>query len=281
LFDRFRKTLGIPRVIKKPRANRALHFIERFPGYLAEYGAPDVFAVGSSGIFRAFCPAEFGADVTALNAGFPAVNAAGMHMLCNFIKEQCAAANVCVPLIIYEFDPMHISTTPPRGDINLGPDFFSGNVLPLRGGRTNPEFEWLIATKGAWNAPDEARQKDRKPNWVRERDRVIAGAYLGEIEFEATSVEHWFDGARALQSVADRVVCFIHPADRRMIDEIRDECGSDTLTQFMSDISSKLGIEVLSWEAFDLEPEDFLDINHMNARGGREKLSRQLAEMIS
>jgi amino acid adenylation domain-containing protein len=281
LLDRLRKMLGIRRIIKKPRANRALHFIERFPGYLADCGAPDVLAVGSSGIFRAFCPAEFGVDVTALNAGFPAVNAAGMHMLCDFIKHQCAAANVRVPLIIYEFDPMHISTTPPRGDINLGPDFFTGNVLPLRGGRTNPEFEWLVETKGAWNAPDEARQKDRKPDWVRERDRVIAGAYLGEIEFEPTSVQHWFDGARALQAVSDRVVCFIHPADRTMIDEIRDECGSDTLTQFTSDISSRLGIEVLSWEAFDLEPDDFLDINHMNARGGREKLSRQLAGMIS
>ncbi|MDH3803974.1 MAG: non-ribosomal peptide synthetase, partial [Gammaproteobacteria bacterium] len=70
-FDRLRKLLGIPLIIKKHRANRALQFIERFPGYLAEHGAPDVLAVGSSGMFRAFCPtefepaaAEYGAEIT-------------------------------------------------------------------------------------------------------------------------------------------------------------------------------------------------------------------------
>lgn len=279
-FDRVRKFLGIPRIIKKPRANRALQFIERFPGYLAEHGAPDVLAVGSSGIFRAFCPSEF-KPATALNAGFPAVSAAGMDMMCQFISEQCEAANVRVPLIIYEFDPMHLSTTPPSGDINLGPDYFSGNVISLRSRRTSPEFQWLIESAGAWNAPDEARQKDRKPNWVRDRDRVIAAAYLGEVEFDQQAVKHWHNGASAMHAVADNMVCFLHPADRTMIDELRKSCGSDTLTKFTDDISSKLGITMLPWEAFDLEPADFLDINHMNARGGREKLSRQLAAMIS
>ncbi|MGI9222076.1 MAG: hypothetical protein ACR2QS_13685 [Woeseiaceae bacterium] len=34
------------------------------------------------------------------------------------------------------------------------------------------------------------------------------------------------------------------------------------------------------WQEYDLEPDDFLDINHMNARGGGDKLSRQLAAML-
>ena len=280
-FDRLRKFFGIPRIIKKPRANRALHFIQRFPAYLAAHGAPHLLAVGSSGTFRAICPAEFGANVTVLNAGFPAVSAAGMHRLCTFIRRQCEQADVRIPLLVYELDPMHISTTPPRGDINLDADFFSGNVLPLRGGRTNPEFEWLPETRGAWNAPEEARQKDRKPNWVRERDRVVAAAYLGDIEFERDAVAHWFDAARALQAISERMVCFIHPADRTMIDEIRDSISSDRLAQFIADVEATLGIKVLPWEAFELEPDDFLDINHMNARGGREKLSRQLAAMLN
>jgi amino acid adenylation domain-containing protein len=285
--DRVRKLFGIPRIIKKPRANRALQFIERFPGYLSEHGAPDVLAVGSSGMFRAFCPGEFeeaavehGAAVKTLNAGFPAVNASGMRMMCEFVREQCNSAGVRVPLVIYEFDPMHVSTTPPSGDINLGPDFFSGNVISLRGGRTNPEFEWLVESSGAWNAPDEARQKDRKPNWVRKRDRVIAGVYLGEVEFDQEAEDNWFTGARALQSVSDRMVCFLHPADREMTNELEGTCGSDRLVDFTRTIGENLGITVLSWDAFDLEPGDFLDINHMNAKGGREKLSRQLAKMI-
>ena len=278
-FDRIRKVFGIPRLIKKQRANRALQFIERFPGYLAEHGAPDVLAFGSSGTFRAIVPAEFEPAV-AINAGFPAVNAFGMRMMCEFIKAECDKAGVRIPLVIYEFDPMQVSTTPPSGDINLGPDYFEGNVISLRGKNTSLEFQWLADTRGAWNAPDEARQKQRKPNWVRERDRVIAGVYLGEVEFEPQAVEAWYAGVHTLQSVADRVVCFLHPADREMTDEIRDSCGGDTLVDFTNEIATNLGIDVIPWESFDLEPADFLDINHMNARGGREKLSRQLAAKV-
>jgi len=280
LFDRLRNFFGVPRIIKKPRANRALQFIERFSGYLAEHGAPDILAVGSSGTFRAICPDEFGADKSVLNAGFPAVSAAGLEMLCQFIKQQCDIARVRVPLIVYEFDPMHLSTTPPSGDINLGPDFFNGGVVPLRGANTSLEFQWLVAAKGAWSPSDKVSKKDRKPNWVRKRDRVVAASYLGEIDFEQRSVEHWFNGARALLSVTDQMVCFVHPADRIMIEELRDECGTDKLDQFIRRISEELSVKTLPWEQFDLEPADFLDINHMNARGGREKLSRQLAEML-
>ncbi len=280
LFDRVRKVFGIPRIIKKPRANRALQFIERFPGYLTEHGAPDILAVGSSGTFRAICPDEFGVDRTVLNAGFPAVSAAGMEMLCQFIKQECDKTQVRVPLIIYEFDPMHLSTTPPSGDIHLGPDFFNGGVVPLRGANTSLEFQWLVEAKGAWSPSEKVSKKDRKPNWVRKRDRVIAASYLGEIEFEQSLVEHWFAGARALLSIAERVVCFVHPADRVMIDEIREECGTDRLDAFIRKIDEELGIKTLPWEDFDLTPGDFLDVNHMNARGGREKLSRQLAEKL-
>jgi amino acid adenylation domain-containing protein len=282
-----RNILGLPRIISKPRANRALQFIERFPGYLQQHGAPDVLAVGSSGIFRAFSPADFeqaaakyDLEITTLNVGLPAVVPAGIHMICEFIKDQCNAADVRIPLVIYEFDPMTLSTTPPSGDINLGPDFFAGNVISLRGERTSLEFQWLVETSGTWNAPEKVRMKARKPNWARDRDRVIARAYLGDFEFDPDLVDSWFAGARALQEVADNVICFLHPADRLMTDELEGTFGSDRLTEFISDINRKLGISTLSWEAFDLQPTDFLDINHMNARGGRENLSRQLAGMI-
>jgi amino acid adenylation domain-containing protein len=279
VFDRLRKLLGIPRIIKKPRANRALQFIERFPAYLREHGAPDVLAVGSSGTLGAIYPPEFEPAVV-LNAGFPSVNVSGMRMMCEFIRDQCRVAGVRVPVVIYEFDPMQVSTTPPSGDINLGPDFFEGNVISLRGMNTSIEFQWLADTRGAWNAPDAARQKKRKPNWVRERDRVVAAAFLGEIEFNEQAVNQWYCGARVLQEICDRMVCFVHPVDRAMTDEIKDSCGSDRLTAFTSDIGEQLSIDVLSWETFDLESADFRDINHMNARGGREKLSRQLAELV-
>ena len=287
LLSRIKNALGLRQVLSKPRTNRALQFIESFPGYLAEHGAPDVMAVGSSGIFRGFAPAEFvaeyarqGKEITALNVGLPAVNADGISRISQFIRDQCIAANVRVPLIIYEFDPMVVSTTPPRGDRTLGPDFFSGKVLSLSGSRVNKEFRWLIETAGAWNAPDVARQKARKPNWARERDLVIARAFLGEVTFEQKTVDEWLAGAVALQQISDSVVCFVHPVDQQMTDEIKDTHGSDVLTRFADDLNAKHGIATISWQAFDLEPDDFLDINHMNARGGRDKLSRQLAAML-
>jgi len=278
-FDRIRKLLGIPRLIRKARANRALQFIERFPGYLEKHGAPDVLCFGSSGTFRGIWPPLFEPAVV-LNVGLPAINPYGMRMMCGFIKEQCEAAGVRVPLVLYEFDPMHICTMPPSGDINLGRDYFEGNVISLRGQNTSLEFQWLEDTLGAWNAPEESRQKRRKPNWVRERDRDIARVYLGGVEFDSTAAEHWYAGARAMQAVSDRVVCFVHPPDREMTSEIEDEVGGDALIEFAKGITADLGMEVLPWESFDLAPEDYLDINHVNARGGREKLSRQLARMI-
>jgi amino acid adenylation domain-containing protein len=287
LLDRIKGLLRIPRVIRKPRANRALQFIERFPGYLAEHGAPDVLAVGSSCTFRAFYPpaferaaAELGASIVSLNAGFPAVSVSGMRMMCEFVRDCLRNAGLRVPLIIYEFDVMHVSTRPPSGDINLGPDFFSGNVISLRGGRTNPEFEWLVDTSGGWNAPDESRQKTRKPAWARKRDAVIARAYLGDVEFSETSVQTWFAGASALREVADRMLLFLHPADREMLDELRDSVGTDRLHRLVRDLSDRLGAPMLPWEEFDLAPGDYLDINHMNARGGRDRLSHQLAGFV-
>jgi hypothetical protein len=279
VFDRIRKALGIPRLIRKARANRALQFIERFPGYLEKHGAPDILCFGSSGTFRGICPPLFEPAV-ALNVGLPAINPYGMRMMCDFIKEQCEAAGVSVPLVLYEFDPMHICTLPPSGDINLGRDYFEGNVISLRGQNTSLEFQWLEDTLGAWNAPEESRQKKRKPNWVRERDRVIARVYLGDVEFDSTAAEHWYAGARAMQAVSDRVVCFVHPPDREMTSEIEDEVGGDALIEFTNGITADLGIEVLPWGSFNLAPEDYLDINHVNAQGGREKLSRQLAGLV-
>ena len=110
-------------------------------------------------------------------------------------------------------------------DINLGPDYFSGNVISLRGSKTSPEFQWLAETGGAWNAPDEGRQKTRKPKWARARDEEIARAYLGEIDFEPTAIADWLRGGRALLDVSDRLVVFVHPADQEMLEELEPRIG--------------------------------------------------------
>jgi len=251
-------------------------------------GAPDVLAFGSSGTWRAFFPAEFdkaaaarGVKVESLNAGFPAITPSGTQMMTQFIKEQCQRAGVRCPLVIYEFDPMHVSTSPPSGDINLTRDFFSGNVVSLRGGKTDPELEWLVDTAGAWNASEDTRQKRRqKPKWLRNRGEVIAAAYLGEIEFNDVLVEDWYAAAANLQSVADTVVCFVHPVAATVVDALPAGSGSDRLQQFLSEVTARTGIRVLPWQDFELKTDEYFDVNHANARGGRERLSRQLVDML-
>ena len=287
LLHRIRNALGLERVLSKPRTNRALQFIECFPDFLATHGAPDVVAVGSSGIFRGFVPDAFidearacGREITALNVGVPAVNADGISRISEFIRDHCLAVNARVPIVIYEFDPMVVSTTPPRGDRTLGPDFFSGKVQSLSGPRVNPEFRWLPETLGAWNAPAESRQKGRKPNWARDRDLVIARAFLGDVEFEQQTIDEWLVGAHALQEISDSLICFVHPVDQQMTAELEDVPQSDILEIFAKDLLENQGIATISWQEFELVPGDFLDINHMNARGGREKLSRQLARKL-
>jgi amino acid adenylation domain-containing protein len=283
LKARVRGSRGIP----KARANRAVQFIERFPGYLAEHGAPDVLAFGSSCTLRDFSPAEFaaaaagGKQVHALNAGFPAVHLSGLRKLCEFVRDQCLAAHVRIPLVIYELDVMQVSTTPPAGEIDLGPEYFSGRIRSSSG-NTNREFEWDVATAGDWNCHvTDACVQVRQPEWLRARDRVVAAAYVGQIEFVREAVDDWYAGARALQKVCDRMFGFVPPADQALTGQIESSRGgTDNLSRFTAEAEARLGIAFLPWRAFELTPADFLDINHLNAHGGRAKFSRQLAHLL-
>lgn len=271
----------------KPRANRALQFVERLDEVLRQPGPPVVMAVGSSGVFRSFSTDVFareagrsGREVRPLNVGLPAVDAAGLRRICEFIRDRCRARDVRMPLVIWEFDPLHVSVSPPKGDIALGPEFFSGALASRPPGSVDPEFEWMPENGGIWEAPAEGPAKARRPNWARERDTVIASAYMGRLEMAPARLSHWHAGARALAQVSDRVICFVHPVDRTMLAEMEDRSEGPHLRRELDRVSEELGIEVLEWERFDLEPGDFLDINHTNAQRGRARLTQQLARLV-
>ena len=271
----------------KPRANRALQFIERLDEVLQQPGPPVVMAVGSSGVFRSFSTDVFareagrsGREVRPLNVGLPAVDAAGLRRICEFIRDRCRARDVRMPLVVWEFDPMHVSVSPPKGDIALGPEFFSGALASRPSGSVDPEFEWLPENGGIWEPPAGGPAKARRPNWARERDTVIASAYMGRLEMAPARLSHWHAGARALAQVSDRVICFVHPVDRSMLAEMEDRSEGPHLRRELDRVSEELGIEVLEWGRFDLEPGDFLDINHTNAQLGRARLTQQLARLV-
>lgn len=275
------------RRVSHTRANRVVQFLSRLPQLLDQPGHPFVPVVGSSGVMRALSPAVFdeqsaylGRRIRSINAGLPAVDPAGLRQVCEFMSSVARERGLRFPLAIWEFDPMHVSTTPPSGDIALTRDFFRRHIEPRATSTTAAEFDWRIESRGAWNPADASLAKARRPNWARKRDHLIARAYQGALEIDEARLSEWFAGAEALLSVSDRLVCFVHPADIAMLTEVEVRQLPDRLADTLEHIADRLQIEVLRWWDFDLGSADFLDINHVNAVTGRDKVTRQLAERV-
>lgn len=288
--DTLRRALRRPRVLRTPRANRVAHFIRRFPAYLHEYGAPDVLAVGTSGVYRAFFPPDFEAEVAALgqraralNAGFPAVNATDMRTLGEFVAEHCAAASVRIPHVLFEICMETVSMDPPPGPpgtARLDQDVLSGNVI-MGSGDGVREYEWSAEAGGAWNAPASLGHR-RRPLWALKRDRAIVDIYLGKIGIDRRAADEWVAGGSALAKVAERMTCFVHPLspDHTPGDQVGGGARFMPVHDYVTEAARELGTPALTWRDFDLGPSDFLDINHLHPWGGRQNFSRQLARLL-
>ncbi len=270
----------------KMRANRVIQFIERFPGVLRARAKPLVLAVGSSGVFHCFSPGTFdavsragGVEVQSLNVGLPAVSCAGISRICGFIRACCEEEGARLPLVIYELDPMHISVLPPKGDINLGPDHFSGRIRSYADNTPDREFSWRAESGGAAGFNVEAMRQRLRPKWEREREYEIARTFLGDVPFNQDAIADWLDGASALAAVSDRVVGLVHPLDPVMIHEVADRWRGDNYATALKVIRESSGVQLIAWEDFRLDQADFLNINHVNPWSGSPKLTMQLAGM--
>jgi amino acid adenylation domain-containing protein len=278
---------GVPRAGRRNRVqrriNRTVQFIERFPGILKTSGPPFGFAVGSSGIFRAFVPGcfdhaarECGAEIRSLNIGLPGVSCAGIAQMCQFIGDRCREADVRVPLVILELDPMHICELPPTGDIGLKPEHFSGAIkVHDRGPR---EWRWVAEDAGAAEIPVEKMRERRRPKWERKRDQEIARTFLGDVGFRDAAIADWARGARALSTVAERIVGFIHPVEHAMLNEVADRWRGPRFAEALHPVAELSGPTLIPGEQISLGETDFLDFNHVNASGA-ERLTAQLARM--
>lgn len=288
IFDARSRAKSTPRSHKLKRvANRSIQFIERFPETLAGLEKPPVIAVGSSGVFRGFSPQVFeneasklGLNCQAINAGLPSVSCAGLSLICSFIRDCCRQQRLRLPAVIYEIDPMQISVLPPKGDINLGPDHFAGRVKSYADGEIDKEFIWDPASRGAWIYNLSSAQQKQRPNWEKKRDYEIARTYLGDVDFVQSRIDSWIEGAEILRTIADRVVCFIHPINIGMTDNISNQYNGDRFTAVLRQLSDVPGLELIAWEDFRLEDTDYLNINHVNPWSGMPDLSRQLARLI-
>jgi len=108
----------------------------------------------------------------------------------------------------------------------------------------------------------------------------VARTYLGDVDFRNEAMEEWLEGAKSLSMIADRVICFVHPVNQSMIDSLEGQYAGDQLTRLLQKISNTSVVEIIPWEDFDLDSDDFLNINHVNSWSGAPKLNPQLASFI-
>jgi acyl carrier protein len=271
-----------------PRARRALEFIERFPHTLRTLDAPAVLAIGSSGLFRGLDAAAFDATLEAqglrtrsLNIGLPAISCEGIARLCQFIVQHCQQAAHRPALVLYELDPMHISVSPPQGDLLLDERHLSGQIRLPPDRPADTEFTWTAAHQGTGQfmaLPPQARQR---PQWEQQREIVVGKTYLGEVPFHKPAIQHWLAGARALQALQVPVAVFVHPLEPAQLQALAQAPGArpKAFEQVLAAIAQASGWPILPWQGFALDTPDFLNINHVNPAPGRGKLSVQLARM--
>jgi amino acid adenylation domain-containing protein len=269
------------------RTNRSLQFIRRFPAVLAGAKQPLVLFIGSSGVFRGLSPADFEAEarraghsVLCLNVGLPAISNAGMKRLAAYISECCERAGMRLAIAVYEFDPTRMSVLPVNYELDLPEGFFSGAVQPFADGALKPEFEWSAEAQGTWIHDEVTTKGKRRPNWEKDRDYEVARTYAGSIEFVPSKVRIWSDSIAAISAVADRTLCFVHPINRAMMDQLGAEHRGERFDTLLRQIAATPGVETIPWQHFELTDADFLDLNHLNPMSGRPALSAQLARWI-
>lgn len=281
--DSLRRLIGKPRIVRTARAGRVAQFIQRFPAYVRDKGVPDVLVVGSSTTFHAFSPSEFEAEaatlgrrVKAVNAAFPAVHAADMRQLCEFIKAcYGAVGKEAGSIVVFDIELVHVSVEPPHGNVGLDDDMLAGNVV-VDAGADMCEYEWRLDTAGVRNAPQEAKGR-RRSLWEMKRDRVVVDVYRGTVPFNPEAVDDWLAGASALQSAAERLVCLLPP----MSPDVRPHGSeSERALGFARKVERELNVRTLIWRDFDLAATDFADIVHLHPSTGRPKFSRQLARLL-
>jgi len=272
-----------PSLVSNKRANRAMQFIERFPQVLKKKELPLVLAVGSSGIFRGFSPELFdaaalkaGIKLHSFNVGLPAVTCAGLSRLCEFIQDSAIAGGVRFPFIIYELDPMQLSILPPKGEIDLYPEYFSGAIKSYADEALDKEFSWRVDACGAHQFNLDAMRKRLEPKWESDREYEILRTCWGDVSFREEILAEWIKGARVLNRVADRVIGFVHPPDPVKMQSASAQLKGDRFNKLLAKVAAE-NIELIPLEKFSLSQADFLNINHVNAWSGLQNMTLQLA----
>jgi amino acid adenylation domain-containing protein len=269
------------------RIVRAAQFLARFPDVLREKPDGLVFLVGSSGAFRGLDPVAFDnaagqqdVRVRSYNIGLPGISCEGIAQVCEFLRDQCRELGVRPRCAVIELDLMHVSTNPPSGDIDLRPGWLTNqNQLILK--KDVGEFTWTADNAGDSASKRATKRRTEAARWERKRDQSVIETYAGMTAFDPVAVDQWLRGVAALGEVTDLVVAFAHPIGAKdELARLRAENDRDRYAEVLTLLRERSGVRILDAEAFDLETDDFLNLNHANPGEGREKLTRQLAQMV-
>lgn len=261
------------------RANRAIAFLNAAPAVLA--GAPRglVLAYGSSGTMRAIDTRHAeavlraaGHDLRVLNIGLPALTSRGLARMAQHLAGLVDSGQVAA--VLHEFDPVLLSTVPPKGDVDLDDVFYaSAGALP-RPKQAGNELDWVAQTGGMLAERQQAPDKKKKPLWERERDHEIAAVYRGENAFDPEALEAWRAASASLAAMGAPVLGWVHPM-------VSGPTGGGAFDRALAECQTADCPRILRPDAFDLSPDLFLNINHMAPGAGMRALTEQLMRDVA
>lgn len=261
---------------KMVRANRAVAFLHAAPSVATTAGAPLVLAFGSSGTMRALdtaraetCLRDAGHDMRVLNIGLPALSAAGLARAARFVADTFD--NAPVAAVLHEFDPVLLSSVPPKGDIDLTEEFFAGIGTLHRPKAAGHELDWSVEQRGMLATRQSAAGKKKKALWERERDHEIANVYKGEIPFDADALDAWSAASQSLALLGAPVIGWVHPVAHG----IAAGAGLETV---LTNCEQASGISILRPQALSVPEDLFLNINHVAPGAGMAAITTKLMQ---
>lgn len=261
------------------RANRARMFVKEFPAFVRGASAPLMIAFGTSGTFRGFDTEQAraalraaGLDMRVVNAGLPALSISSLARMARFVRDECAGARVGG--VLHELDPMLVSVSPPKGEIDIDEAFFRVSAQETRpSGETVEELTWSPVSGGSMTTSLIKAASVKRPDWQEARNRVVVETYRGETAFNPAAMQAWVAASDALTDMGAPVLGWVHPL-------VDGQTGGGAFDRMLAELRAATGAMVAPPEALSASAEHFVDLNHVSSGAGSAELTRSLIELF-
>lgn len=255
-------------------ANRTLGFLQQFPSVVRQSDQRLILAFGSSGTMRAIDSRvaekllrNKHEPLHVINAGLPMISLRTLVRISQFITETCQSRKIAG--VLCELDPMHLSTVPPKVDIDLDESIFLHPFSIERRTDTASEQDWNWKLGGTLEISRLRRKAADTPLWQKARDHEVAGVYRGEIGFSLAAVDVWMNIIKNFQTLDVPILAWVHPL-------MQQQPTGQSFTNLIEKIHRSLGVQTILPSELPVKPELFLDLNHMMAGEGAGTLTNLL-----